>query len=112
MRKFLVSSTSLVAVALFDTAAMAADPIKIGVGGYYIFYAQAGAIEGSYALNGSPTQYKGVNFIQEGEIHFTGQTKLDNGTTVGLQVQLEGWNPSIANGNRQIDEAYIFAFGD
>jgi outer membrane protein OmpU len=112
MKKFLVSSTSLVAVALFDTCAIAAEPIKIGVGGYYIFYAQAGAIEGSYALNGSSTQYKANQFIQEGEIHFTGQTKLDNGTTVGLQVQLEGWNPSVATGNRQIDEAYIFAFGD
>jgi outer membrane protein OmpU len=112
MKKFLISSTSLVAVALFDTSAMAADPIKIGVGGYYIFYALAGQIEGSYARDGSSTQYKGNQFIQEGEIHFTGQTKLDNGTTVGLQVQLEGWNPSVATGNRQIDEAYIFAFGD
>lgn len=112
MKKFLFSSTSLVAVALIDTCAMAAEPIKIGVGGYYIFYAQAGAIEGSYALNGSSTQYKSHQFIQEGEIHFTGQTKLDNGTTIGLQVQLEGWNPSVATGNRQIDEAYLFSLGD
>jgi hypothetical protein len=95
------------------TPVLAAEPIKIGVGGYYIFYALTGAIEGTYALNGNgSTQYKGLQFIQEGEIHFTGQTKLDNGTTVGLQVQLEGWDPSVAAGNRQIDEAYLFAFGD
>ena len=97
--------------------AMAADPIKIGVGGYYQFFVQAGQIEGVYALNGTSTQYKGVNFIQEGEIHFIGQTKLDNGTTVGLTVELEGWNPSVTStvvgGHaRQIDEAFLFAFGD
>src|SRR5712672_1230598 len=99
--------------------AMAADPIKIGVGGYYQFFAQAGQIEGVYALNGTSTQYKGLQFIQEGEIHFIGQSKLDNGTTVGLTVELEGWNgassasTSIPNGSvRQIDEAFLFAFGD
>ena len=33
--------------------AMAADPIKIGVGGYYTFYAIAGGIQSTYATNGS-----------------------------------------------------------
>ncbi|MBM3648516.1 MAG: porin, partial [Alphaproteobacteria bacterium] len=38
--------------------------------------------------------------------------KLDNGTSVGLNVELEAWNPSSAAANGQIDEAFIFAFGD
>jgi len=33
--------------ALLATPAMAADPIKIGVGGYYLFYAVAGHIDGT-----------------------------------------------------------------
>src|SRR6185295_13039861 len=55
-------------------------------------------------------------------IHFTGQSKLDNGTTVGLTVELEGWNTPISTVGstaalltgsvRQIDEAFLFAFGD
>ena len=66
---------------LLATPAMAADPIKIGVGGYYLFYAVAGHIDGQYGYaDGSSTQYKGLQFQQEGEIHFTGQSKLDNGT--------------------------------
>jgi outer membrane protein OmpU len=72
-----------------------------------------------YAPDGTSLQYKGLQFIQEGEIHFIGQSKLDNGTTVGLTVELEGWNtPSsasstLASGSvRQIDEAFLFAFGD
>ena len=92
MKKLLLGSTALVAGGLMAAPAMAADPIKIGVGGYYQFFALAGSIEGVYAPDGTSIQYKGLQFIQEGEIHFIGQSKLDNGTTVGLTVELEGWN--------------------
>jgi hypothetical protein len=114
MKKLLLGSTALVAGGLMAAPAMAADPIKIGVGGYYQFYALAGNIQGVYAPDGTSVQYKGLQFIQEGEIHFIGQSKLDNGTTVGLTVELEGWNNSVvaATHARQIDEAFLFAFGD
>jgi outer membrane protein OmpU len=114
MKKLLLGSTALVAGGLLAAPAMAADPIKIGVGGYYQFFALAGNIEGSYAPDGTSLQYKGLQFIQEGEIHFIGQSKLDNGTTVGLTVELEGWNPNAgATGSvRTIDEAFLFSFGD
>src|SRR6185369_8783212 len=112
MKKLLLGSTALVVGGLMAAPAMAADPIKMGVGGYYTFYALAGNIQPTYAFNGSFTTYKGFAFIQEGEIHFIGQSKLDNGTTVGLTVELEAWNPSSAVANAQIDEAFLFAFGD
>jgi outer membrane protein OmpU len=111
MKKLLLGSTALVVGGLMAAPAMAADPIKVGVGGYYTFYAVANSISSSYATNGTSTQYKGLFFQQEGEIHFVGQTKLDNGTSVGVNVELEGWNPSAA-GIAQIDEAFLFAFGD
>jgi len=117
MKKLLLGSTALVAGGLMAAPAMAADPIKIGVGGYYQFFALAGSVEGVYAPDGTSVQYKGLQFIQEGEIHFIGQSKLDNGTTVGLTVELEGWNTPISTVTgtgsvRQIDEAFLFAFGD
>jgi len=114
MKKLLLGSTALVVGGVMAAPAMAADPIKMGVGGYYTFYAMAGNIDSTYAFNGSFTNYKGLAFTQEGEIHFIGQTKLDNGTSVGLTVELEAWNPShgTTGGNFQIDEAFIFAFGD
>src|SRR5215471_8323005 len=113
MKKLLLGSTALVAGGIMAAPAMAADPIKIGVGGYYTFYGAAGNIDPTYALNGSTTSYKGFAIIQEGEIHFIGQTKLDNGTSVGLTVELEGWNPNVGTGaNATIDEAFLFAFGD
>src|SRR4030095_4110021 len=122
MKKLLLGSTALVAGGLMAAPAMAADPIKIGLGGYYQFFVNAGGIESLYALNGNSIQYKGLSFYQEGEIYFNGQTKLDNGTTIGIQVELEGWNPPANNGSpntaganagqaiSQIDEAYLFAF--
>jgi hypothetical protein len=117
MKKLLLGSTALVAGGVMAAPAMAADPIKMGVGGYYTFYGAAGGIDPTYALNGTVTQYKGFAFIQEGEIHFIGQTKLDNGTSVGLTVELEGWDPNhgvagTSTANAQIDEAFMFAFGD
>src|SRR5471030_951316 len=118
MKKLLLGSTALAVGGLMSAPAMAADPIKMGVGGKYQFYALAGQIEGTYATNGSSVQFKGVQFIQEGEIHFIGQSKMDNGTTIGVRVELEGWNPGtasaagVAANSRQIDEAYLFAFGD
>ena len=117
MKKLLLGSTALAVGGLVAAPAMAADPIKMGVGGYYTFYALAGSMEGTYATNGTSAQFKGLQFIQEGEIHFIGQTKLDNGTSVGVRVELEGWNPPTGNSqnnglSRQIDEAYLFAFGD
>ena len=125
MKKLLLGSTALVAGGLMAAPAMAADPIKIGVGGYYQFFVNAGSIEGSYALSqsgnaaftGAGVNFKGLSLYQEGEIHFTGQSKLDNGTTVGLTVELEGWNSAVsttagAGSARQIDEAFLFAFGD
>lgn len=112
MKKLLLGSTALVVGGLMAAPAMAADPIKIGVGGYYTFYAVAGGIQSTYATNGTVQSYNGLFFQQEGEIHFIGQTKLDNGTSVGLNVELEGWNPTSATANAQIDEAYLFAFGN
>jgi len=112
MKKLLLGSTALVVGGAIAAPAMAADPIKMGIGGYYTFYAMAGNIDTTYAYNGQIQTYKGLAFTQEGEIHFIGQTKLDNGTSVGLTVELEAWNPSSAIANAQIDEAFLFAFGD
>ena len=98
MKKLLLGSTALVVGGVMAAPAMAADPIKMGIGGYYTFYALAGNIDSSYAFDGTFTTYKGLAFTQEGEIHFIGQTKLDNGTSVGLTVELEAWNPGIGCG--------------
>ncbi len=130
MKKLLLGSTALVAGGLMAVPAMAADPIKMGVGGYWTGYVLGGAIDSIYALDGTTKDFKGINLIYEGEIHFIGSTKLDNGTSVGVTVELEAHNPGqTSNGTAtvaalnqsagvplsqaaQIDESFLFAFGD
>ena len=95
MKKLLLGSTALVVGGLMAAPAMAADPIKMGVGGYYTFYAagRQHRLDLRHRTARSPTT-RASRSSQEGEIHFIGQTKLDNGTSVGLTVELEAWNPT------------------
>jgi hypothetical protein len=119
MKKVLLGTTALIAGGLAAVPAMAADPIKIGVGGYMQQYFNAGHYGGT-GTGASATDYRTPNYKYEGEIWFIGQTKLDNGTTVGIRFELEGWSQSgVANFNGSpvltqdtMDEEYIFAFGD
>jgi outer membrane protein OmpU len=121
MKKVLLGTTALIAGGLAAVPAMAADPIKIGVGGYMQQYFLAGQYGGTQGNN-----YRTPVFKYEGEIWFIGQTKLDNGTTIGVRIELEGWsqggpfglNPPVPGSTRPssaldtVDEEYIFAFGD
>jgi len=111
MKKLLLGSTALVAGGLMAAPALAADPIKMGVGGYWFGYAIGGAIDPVYSMNnGAVTNYRGLNFIHEGEIHFIGQTKLANGTTIGVVVEIEANHAGGATG-LHADETFAFASG-
>lgn len=122
MKKILLGTTALVASGLLATPAFAADPIKIQVLGYLQSYIGLGHFDQD-GLGGN-NKYGAVNFRYEGEIWFQGQTKLDNGTSIGLRVELEAWSqggiaggaPSSDSGigdtKDTVDEEYLFAFGD
>jgi hypothetical protein len=81
-----------------------AGPIRLGLGGYFSFYA-VGAWQNDG--EGHPGENRhNFDIKREAEIFFTGQTKLDNGLTVGVDVQLEAESCSD-----QIDESYIWFQG-
>lgn len=118
MKQVLLGSTALVAGGLAAFPAVAADPIKLQLRGYFQAYITAGHIDRD-VVGTTGTSYEPETFRYEGEIWFTGSTKLDNGTTIGIQIELEGWsqNTGVSAANPtgtidQIDEEYIFAFGD
>ena len=114
LKSLWIGSTALFAAVAMPHPASAAGPIEIDITGYYTYFAFAGGIGSTYATNGSFTSYKGFAFAQEGELNFIGQTKLDNGTTIGLNVELEAWNLTMAPSANSfhIDEAFLYAFGD
>ncbi|MFD0388732.1 porin [Tistrella bauzanensis] len=101
MKKILIGTTALVAVGLIAGQASAAEPIKLGLGGYYQSFFK---ITDQDDIGG--TAYRSDSVVQEGEIHFLGETVLDNGLKVGVQVQLEGYTTGD-----QIDEHYVYFDG-
>ena len=101
MKKILIGTTALVAVGLIAGQASAAEKIKLGLGGYYQSFFK---ITDQDEVNG--VEYRSDEMVQEGEIHFLGETVLDNGLKVGVQVQLEGYTTGD-----QIDEHYVYFDG-
>ncbi|WP_372017736.1 porin [Tistrella mobilis] len=108
MKKILIGTTALVAVGLVAGQASAAEKIKLGLGGYYqsFFKITDQDATGVSAANPTITDRRTDQMVQEGEIHFLGETVLDNGLKVGVQVQLEGYTTGD-----QIDEHYVYFDG-
>jgi hypothetical protein len=69
--------------------ASAAEPITLGLGGFY-----ANSIGMNFAEDDGPGESgdgrNDFDIHQNIEVFFTGETTLDNGITVGAQMQLEG----------------------
>ena len=103
MKKILLGSTAIVAAGMIASVptADAASKMKLGVGGYMEQW--FGFTSGD---DGVAQDYSGFSTVSDGEIHFKGKTKLDNGITVGVNVQLEA-----QQGGDQIDEQYMEVSG-
>jgi predicted porin len=108
MRRLLLASSAVAALlaapAVEAQTSSAAGPIRLGLGGYFQFYG-VGAWQNDGP--GHPGDHRhNFDFKREAEIFFTGQTKLDNGLMIGVDVQLEAESCSD-----QIDESYIWFQG-
>jgi hypothetical protein len=86
------------------SSAMAAEKIKVGVGGY--FNAFAVFIDQDDGVGEPGANRRDHTLQREGEIIFNGKTTLDNGLEVGVQVQLEA-----ETCGDQIDESFIWFEG-
>jgi hypothetical protein len=103
MKKILLGSTALAAT-LVSGAAMAEEPIKLSLGGYFRAY-------GIYQNNDVP-DLRSTYLSQQGRIAISGSTTLDNGITVGVYTQLragESGNQNNAAGT--VRRAYGFFEG-
>jgi outer membrane protein OmpU len=96
----LMGTSALVAAGLVGVPAGAADKLQITVGGYYM------SAFGFISQTHGPGSHHPVGVNQDDEIHFTGETTLDNGLTVGVHVELEGGTT-----RDQIDERYVYLRG-
>jgi predicted porin len=105
MRSTLLGSTELVAPDSINGASQAAQGVQLGLGGYYqgaagfLLSQDDGADEPGHNT-------RDVVFRQDVEIHFKGETTLDNGLTVGARIEMEG-----QQSDDQIDEVWAYFKG-
>jgi len=120
LKNFLFSTTALAVaggLVFGSDANAAAKPLVIGVGGFMSTEMGFGDNDGSFerdADGGTAGSNKRAAFnnVQDSEIYFTGSSKLDNGITVSITIQLE--TDRTSNG-QNIDESYMKltgGFGD
>jgi outer membrane protein OmpU len=104
MKKLILGSTALVGVASLANAAHASDGIKLDIGGFFQTVYQ-GVFDDKGANDyGNHRNYD--RFLHNAEVHFKGETTLDNGLTVGAQIELEG-----ENSGDQIDKSFVYWSG-
>jgi outer membrane protein OmpU len=104
MKKVLLGTTAIVAAGMIASApsAIAAEKIKLSVGGYMEQW--FGFVSND---DGAVQDYSGFDVKSDAEVQFKGKTTLDNGISVGVNVQLE----ANSNPGDQIDESYIILKG-
>jgi len=103
MKKVLFGTTALLAAGAFAPTAQASDPIELSVNGYMKSWV-AIADQDNDALS-----VNSVDVQQNSEIHFNGQTVLDNGMKVRVHYELE-MNGNATNGGGN-DEIYVDVSG-
>ena len=107
MKHLLLGTTALVAAGFAASSAYAAQGVQLGIGGYYA--AAAGLILSQNSgsnVNDVTNHTRNIVFRQDVEVHFKGETTLDNGLTVGARIELEG-----QQSNDQIDEVWAYFKG-
>ncbi len=110
MKKSLLATTALAALGAVAVSApaVAQEKISISVGGYmeqWFGYADSDADNLDNGVNGV-NEADGFTQISDGEIHFKGETTLDNGLTFGVNVQLEAETTGDT-----IDEQFAYVEG-
>jgi outer membrane protein OmpU len=104
MKRFILGSTALVGVATLAAAAQASDGIKLDVGGF--FQTVYGGVFDKKAKGHFGDHHNTDRFLHNAEVHFKGETTLDNGLTVGAHIELEG-----ENAGDQIDKSWVYWSG-
>jgi outer membrane protein OmpU len=104
MKKVLLGTTALLGVGTIAGAAHASDGIKLDVGGFFQTVYQGvfdKKIDGSFGNKRNTDR-----LLHNAEVWFKGETTLDNGLTVGAQIELEGENDVD-----QIDKSFVYWSG-
>lgn len=104
MKKLLLGSSVLIGTGALIGSAEASDGIKLEVGGFFNTV-YMGVFDNKD--NGHFGDNHNVDALQHNaEVYFKGETKLDNGLTIGARIELEGENAAD-----QIDKSFVYWSG-
>jgi len=114
MKKALYGTTALVSMALVSGTVAADEKMKVGIAGYHqqwVTYTQEenNCTAFNTCANSTTPKLTGFDVKTNSEIWFKGSKKLDNGITVGIDVQLEGLSQGDGD---TIDEQYLYVQSD
>lgn len=102
MKKVLLSSVAVIGLASLATPAAA--QVKLDLGGYFKGYGvYTSQDEGTVAT----TEERNFDIIRETEIHFGGETTLDNGLTVGAHFETQ----ADRGDGMAVQESYVYMSG-
>jgi hypothetical protein len=90
MKKHLLMTTAMVAAGALAVSSAALAKPKLSVGGYAKQIVGIG--ENDKAFDAANGQRVGLDQLSDGEVHFNGSVKLDNGIKIRTQVQIESNN--------------------
>lgn len=100
MKHILLGTSALVAAGLLAAPASAAEPIELQLGGFYNA-AMGFVVDEDDGTGESGENHNAFDIHQNIEVHFNGETTLDNGITVTARIELEGFQSGD-----QIDETW------
>lgn len=103
MKKVLLSTAAVAGLAMVATPAAA--QVQLELGGYfkgYGFYADVDETTGA--------ENRDLDIVRETEVHFGGETTLDNGLTVGAHIEAEADATGGAD-SFAVDESYVYFSG-
>ncbi|MCB1650843.1 MAG: porin [Alphaproteobacteria bacterium] len=102
MKKVLLSTAAIAGLAMVASPAQA--QVKLDLGGFFKGY---GAYVSQDDTDGAATDANKVGVVRHTEVHFGGETTLDNGLTVGAHIETE------ADGGNgfEVEESYVYFSG-
>ena len=103
MKKVLLSTAAVAGLAMVATPAAA--QVSLELGGYFKGY---GAYVDQDETAGNPVN--DFDIIRNTEVHFGGETTLDNGLTVGAHIEVDA-DVENTNDSFEVDESYVYFSG-
>jgi hypothetical protein len=107
MKKLLLAGTAIAGLVLIAPPANA-EGLELGLGGFFRGYAAFADQDDDYVLTGNAADTRDFDLRRDVEVHFTGETTLDNGLTVGVHAELAQGENSATNSQ---DEVYAYFSG-